>query len=240
MQKTIDLSTINWDKDYRLYLDYIVGLATEKLSKFNEKLIPTKYKIFGISVPIMKNIAKQIANGDFYTFFEVSKVDSFEEIMIYGMVIAVAKIDTKEKIKYLTMWSGVIDNWAHTDYVGAMLKCIIGQQDEYKYFIADLVVSGQEFKTRLAIVLLLNYYLDYEYVDHAIEMVSNITDDKYYVSMAIAWLVSVLYINNRSNAIKFLSTNNLSASTQNRAVQKIRDSLRVSNEDKQYVLKFKK
>ena len=40
--------------------------------------------------------------------------------------------------------------------------------------------------------------------------------------------------------MKFLESNDLNATTQNMAVRKIRESLRISKEDKELVLKFKK
>ena len=42
------------------------------------------------------------------------------------------------------------------------------------------------------------------------------------------------------NRMKFLESNDLNATTQNMAVRKIRESLRISKEDKELVLQFKK
>ena len=44
----------------------------------------------------------------------------------------------------------------------------------------------------------------------------------------------------RDKTMKFLESNDLNATTQNMAVRKIRESLRISKEDKELVLQFKK
>ncbi len=241
MQDNIDFVNFDWHKDYDQYVKFINKFALQSLSQFSAKLTPTKYKILGIPVPVMKMIAKQICLGDIQQYLDVSLTKmSFEEVMIYGMVVAISKIDDDIKIKYLTKWSGIIDNWAHTDCVGAMLKNVKHKQNKYIDFIAELLVSEQEFRIRLAIVLLLDYYLDDNYVDYAISQVSKIDDNQYYISMAIAWFISILFVKYKDKAIELLNNNTFNTQTINRAVQKIRDSLRVSPQDKQYVLQFKK
>ncbi len=241
MQDNIDFVNFDWRKDYDQYLKFINKFALQSLSKFSAKLTPTKYKILGIPVPVMKMIAKQISLGDIQQYLDASfKEMSFEEVMIYGMVVAISKLEDDVKIKYLTRWSGIIDNWAHTDCVGAMLKNVKHKQNKYINFIAELLVSGQEFKIRLAIVLLMDYYLDENYVEYAVSTVSKIDDKQYYISMAIAWFISVLFVKYKDKSIELLNNNTFSTQTINRAVQKIKDSLRVSVQDKQYVLQFKK
>ena len=62
-----------WDKEkYNEYIEYLISLRDEKLEKFNKKIIPTKYKILGIKIPILKKIAKKISSTDIQTFFDNS------------------------------------------------------------------------------------------------------------------------------------------------------------------------
>ena len=58
--------------------------------------------------------------------------------------------------------------------------------------------------------------------------------------MAIAWLVSFAYIKQREKTEVFLQKNNLDEFTQNKSIQKICESYRVSKEDKERVRKYKK
>ncbi len=58
--------------------------------------------------------------------------------------------------------------------------------------------------------------------------------------MVNAWLICECFIKQREATIKFLDTNKLNKFTINKAVQKCRDSHRVSKEDKDMLLKYKK
>ena len=111
-----------WDKEkYNEYIEYLISLRDEKLEKFNKKIIPTKYKILGIKIPILKKIAKKISNTDIQTFFDNSLMIYFEEVMILGFVIGNLK---KEEtfLKYFYKFLFYIDNWAICDTFCAGLK----------------------------------------------------------------------------------------------------------------------
>ena len=58
--------------------------------------------------------------------------------------------------------------------------------------------------------------------------------------MAKAWLLSMCFIKFKKETYKFLKKTNLDKWTINKTIQKIRESLRVSKEDKEKVLNFKR
>ena len=58
--------------------------------------------------------------------------------------------------------------------------------------------------------------------------------------MAQAWLISILFINFRDETLIYLQENNLDSWVQNKGIQKIRESTRVSVEDKRMILNYKK
>ena len=57
--------------------------------------------------------------------------------------------------------------------------------------------------------------------------------------MAIAWLLSVCFIKYRANTLELLKSKKLSPFVQNKTISKIRESYRVSDEDKELVNKLK-
>jgi hypothetical protein len=65
-------------------------------------------------------------------------------------------------------------------------------------------------------------------------------ETEYYVNMINAWLICELFIKKREETIEFLKDNKLNKFTINKAISKCRDSYRVSKEDKEMLLKFKK
>ena len=65
-------------------------------------------------------------------------------------------------------------------------------------------------------------------------------DKLYYVQMAAAWLLSVCYVKFPERTERFLEKNDLDDFTQNKAIQKIRESYRVSKEDKERLNRLKR
>ena len=81
----------------------------------------------------------------------------------------------------------------------------------------------------------LDYFLNDEYIDKVIKNVNKIKSNKYYVQMAIAWLLAESYIKQKEKTTEYLKNNELDNFTHNKAIQKIIDSYRVSQKDKEFV-----
>lgn len=221
-----------WDKEkYNEYIDYIISLRDEKLEKFNEKIIPTKYKILGIKIPILKKIAKKIARTDIQSFFDYSLMTYFEEVMILGFVIGYLK--EEDFFKYFYKFLFYIDNWAICDSFVSNLKIL----KKIVFFdkTLNLILSNNEFTRRVGIVILLNYYIDDEHIDICLNAIKDLNDDSFYVNMAISWLISLSFIMFRSKTLTLLKSKALPVFVQNKAISKIRDSYRVTEKDKELV-----
>ena len=107
-------------------------------------------------------------------------------------------------------------------------------------FLEQFINSKNEYEIRFALVMYLNYFLTDEYIDEILQKIDKITSKEYYVQMAIAWLLSFAYIKQKEKTEKYLLQNNLDEFTQNKAIQKICESFRVSSEDKEKLRKYKK
>ena len=79
-----------------------------------------------------------------------------------------------------------------------------------------------------------------EYVERVLQEVAAVRSESYYVKMAQAWLVAEVFIKFRELGLDFLRGDNMLPWTQNKAIQKIRESYRVSDADKELVKSFKK
>ena len=58
--------------------------------------------------------------------------------------------------------------------------------------------------------------------------------------MAVSWLISICYIKYPCVTVRYIMDNKLDDFTHNKAIQKIRESYRVSKEDKDYLNKLKR
>lgn len=53
--------------------------------------------------------------------------------------------------------------------------------------------ADEEIVRRFGIILMMDYYLQDAYIDQVLERIEAIRDDRYYVSMAQAWLLATAW-----------------------------------------------
>ena len=79
-----------------------------------------------------------------------------------------------------------------------------------------------------------------EYLDRIFSLIDEITIDKYYVNMGIAWLLCECFTKYRDITLNYLLKSKINTFTFNKTISKIRDSYRVSKEDKEYLNSLKR
>lgn len=216
-------------------------LQDEKYKKFHTSLCPGINNIIGVRAPKLKELAKQIAKENYIEYLKNPSNEYYEEIMLQGLVIGLAKnITIEEIIKYLKTFIPKVNNWAICDMCIATLKTTKKNQEIMWKFLQKYLKSNKEFEKRFAIVMFLNYYLNDEYIDKVLLELDNIKSEQYYVKMAIAWAISTAYIKQPEKTKVYLKNNNLDDFTYNKAIQKIMESLRVTKEEKEKLKKMKR
>jgi len=208
--------------------------------EFHSSLCPNVENIIGVRVPELRKIAKEIANLDYVQFFKNVQSEYYEELLLQGLVIGYAKISIEETFKYLKLFIPKINSWAVCDTTCSNLKITKKHMQEMWEFLEQYINSDKEYEIRFALVMYLNYFLTEKYIDLIFEKIDKITSEEYYVRMAIAWLVSFAYIKQKEKTEKYLLKNNLDKFTYKKSIQKICESYRVSNEDKEKLRKYKK
>ena len=220
------------------------ALADNKFKDFSEGLSMGNKTMIGVRTPILREYAKELSNN-FYEEYDELSCDTFEEILLKGMMIGYANISIEDKIKYLDLFVPLIDNWAVCDMTCATLKFTKNIQEQMWEYINEYIDSSKEFYVRFAIVMMLDYYVNEEYIDRIIEIINNLdykgNCNKYYIKMAVAWLIAEIIIKQRNKGMNYLKRkNNLDDFTFNRAIQKCIDSYRVSDKDKNILRKLRR
>ena len=218
----------------------IFKLKDEKYKEFHSSLCPNTDNIIGVRVPNLRKLAKKISKKDFDTYLKNAQDEYYEEKMLQGMVIGLAKIDFKQTSKYLTNFIPKIDNWAVCDTTAAGLKITNNYKTEMWNFLETYLKSKEEFELRFVIVMMLDFYITEEYVKDVLQILNQIKHDGYYVKMAIAWAISVAFIKFPAITMNFLKNNSLDDFTYNKALQKIVESYRVDKKTKDEIRKMKK
>ncbi len=221
-------------------VEKLYNLQDVKYQKFHSKLCPGTTNIIGVRTPELRKLAKEILRGDYQKFLQKVRNEYYEETLLEGLVIAEAKLPLAEKIDLIQKFVPKINNWAVCDLVCSSFKFKTHELPEIWNFITKYQTSSQEFELRFMIVMMMDYFLTTKKLPEVFAIVNQIKSEAYYVKMAIAWLVSMALIKQRDETLAFLEKNNLPDWTQNKAIQKIRESYRVSDADKQLVLRYKR
>ena len=228
------------EETYKEFVKYLISIQDKKYKEFHSSLVlNSKYEMIGIRVPIMRDIAKEIAKGDIGSFLEYAQNRYYEEVMIQGLVISHIK-DEKLFYKYFNEYINKIDNWALCDSFCSSI--IIVRKYEEKYFKETLKmsVSSDEFVSRVGLVVILDHFLKKNNLGAIFDTLNNIQSDKFYINMAEAWLLCEMYIKFPNETREFLKENSLNKFTQNKAISKIHDSYRISKEEKELLKKYRK
>ena len=149
-------------------------------------------------------------------------------------------MEYQDRLKRIDFFINIIDNWAVCDIVDSSFKFINkNKEDFYKYLNSKLSATNP-WEQRFIFVMLLAYYVEDKYLKDIFEICEKIKSEEYYVNMAKAWLLSVCYVKYREETYKFLEKTKLDAWTVNKSIQKIRESLRVTKEEKEKILVLKR
>lgn len=215
-------------------------LAEPKFQQFTAKLLPGVEHILGVRLPLLRRMARQIAKGDWKTYLCHASDDSYEEVMLQGMVVGYARGDLQEKREFLERFIPKIDNWSVCDSACSTIKLAKSQPEEFWEFLQQYLNSREEFQIRFGLVQLLNYYVNEKYLSRVLEAVQQVYQEAWYVNMAQAWAISICYREFPEATLPVLKKNSLNDFTHNKAIQKITESLKVSGEKKELVKKLRR
>jgi len=219
------------EKKYNEFIKYLKGISDPKIREFNKKIIDTKYEILGISMPVLRTIAKDISKTNYNEFFKYISNTYYEEIMIEGLILSHIK-DENEFIRLFQKFIYKIDNWALCDSCINSYK--IMKKGDYSDLAYSLILDSREFIERVGYIILLCYYIDDDHIDSIISLSLKETD-YYYTNMAVSWLLAESFTKYRIKILDLLKSKKLSPFVQNKTISKIRESLKVSKEDKELV-----
>lgn len=218
----------------------IQELVDKGYQEFHSNLCPGTENILGVRVPVLRDYAKRLLKEEGNGVLTQIGNTYYEEIMLQGMVLGLAKWGLEERLTYLKEFIPKIDNWAVCDITCAGLKFTNTYKKEVWEFLKPYFTSSKEFEVRFGVVMLLDFYLTPEYIEEVLKRIDGIDQHDYYVQMAIAWLLSVAYIKFPEITMAYLQNNKLDDFTYNKGLQKIVESYRVSKEAKEVIKSMKR
>lgn len=220
--------------------EQIFELIDPDYQKFSTALIPNINNVLGVRLPELRKLAKKIAKGDWRTYLATAEDKYFEEIMLQGMVIGYVKTDIEEILSYVASLVPKIDNWSVCDSFCTGLKFTKENKERVWTFLQPYLSSKKEYEIRFGVVMLLDFYIEIEYIDRVLILLNRAKHDGVYAKMAVAWAVSICYVKFPDTTMEYLRNNTLDDFTYNKAIQKISESNRVDQETKTLIRSMKR
>lgn len=217
------------------------ALAETDYKAFNKRIIPTNYDIFGVRMPALKMLAKELAAGpNVENYLDNAEYTTYEHILLYGLVLGQLKEHSLETIfRYLDPLILKFDNWAHVDTIMSAFKTFRRHPEEVLAHFLPLKRHEGEFTKRVFVIVLMDYYMDEAHIDQTLKHLTEVPQGQYYVDMAIAWAISNGLIKQYSKTVSLLEQKAFSTFVHNKAIQKARESYRITPETKELLNKMK-
>ena len=202
------------------------ALVDAKYKEFHSSLLPGANNILGVRIPQLRIMAKEIIKKeDWRTFVESTDTNYYEETMLQGMIIGLAKMELEERMNYVAMFIPRIDNWAVCDIFSGELKTAARKGKETIWqFVQPYLESKEEYQLRFGIVMLF-HYVDEEHIDSLLAYASKVSRSEERFP---------------DKTMKYLQQSRLDNWTYNKSLQKIIESLRVDKETKDIIRSMKR
>ena len=163
----------------------------------------------------------------------------FDENQLHAFILSEIK-DFDECIGKLERFLPFVDNWATCDQMSP--KCFKKNHEKLLPYLNKWIKSDDIYTVRFAIVTFMSHFLDGDFDEGYLKLVSDIKSDEYYINMAIAWYFATALAKQYDKTIPYIENKTLDVWTHNKAIQKSIESYRVTAEHKEYLksLKIKK
>ena len=214
------------------FLESLMLVRDIKYRDFGAKLIPniSSGLFIGVRTPILRQMAKDmIKSGVAKNFISYLPHKYFEENQLHAFIVSeisdfnTALIETEKFLPF-------IDNWATCDQMSPrVFKENLGVLLEY---VQRWIKSKDIYTVRFGVKMLMQYFLDDNFDEKYADMVANIKSDDYYVNMMRAWYFATAVAKHFERILPYFECGRIDEWTRLRAIQKAKESFRVSVEHK--------
>lgn len=222
-------------------LQLLKDMAEPEYRTFSSSLLPCvdKEKILGVRLPLLRKLAKRILKQDWEYYLAHADGNTFEEIMLQGMVIGYLNLPIERIFPYIEQYVQKIDNWSVCDSFCSGLKITKKEPEKMWDFLLNYFLEEREYFIRFGIVMLVFYYIKDTYIDRIFMILTQVSKEFYYVQMAVAWALSICYVRFPDQTYRYLEDTMLEDCIRYKTIQKIRESKQVDEKRKQKLLELK-
>ena len=209
-----------------------------KYRDFHAKLVPNidPEKIIGVRTPVLRKLAAELAKDERIGEFLADIPHKFyDEMNLHGFIICRIK-DYDACVSELDKLLPFVDNWATCDLISP--NCFKKNPERLMEDIKRWIASDEVYTKRFGVEMLMSHFLDERFKPEYLEM-AVITSEEYYINMMTAWFFATALAKQYDRILPFFTTQTMDTWTHNKAIQKARESNRITKEQKDYLNTWK-
>lgn len=230
-------------KSYKEVFADLSAMKDEKYRLFNERIvnIPAGTSI-GVRTPLLRAYAKKLIAGEGFDLEALFAFpdEIFEIRLLKCAAVGYIGMPFSDKLPWIGRCVALMDGWAVCDLFCSVLKEVKKHRAAFLPEIARYIGEGKEFTQRFGYVMLLGCYMEREYLPEIFALLNRANTQFFYTYMGAAWLIAEVLVHFFEEGAAYLQTCPLGAKTVNKAIQKARESFRLSEEQKNYLKSLKK
>ena len=210
----------------------LFSLREEKFAAFQARLIPNvaPERIIGVRTPALRKLAKTLrGSGEAKEFLKALPHEFFEENNLHAFLLCEMK-DFDACVQAVEDFLPYVDNWATCDQMspGVFRK----NKQALLPYIRCWIASERCYTRRFGTGMLMSHFLDEDFREEYLRLVSDKRSEEYYVNMMIAWYFATALAKQYEAALPYLENRRLDPWVHNKTIQKAVESFRVSDEHK--------
>ena len=207
---------------------------------FQSKLIPSvpADSVIGVRTPALRKFAKQLAKrDDVGEFLNEVPHGCFEENQLHAFIVS-AETDYERLLARIDGFLPFVDDWATCDQMSP--RGLAQRPEATLKQVRQWMASGQPYTVRYGIGVLLQLFLGDRFRPEFLEWVAQVESDEYYVNMMRAWFFAEALAKQPGATLPVIEEGRLDRWAHNKAIQKARESYRISPELKEQLKELRR
>ena len=226
------------DKNIAAIEKKLRALADEEYAVFLRGLLPTvaPESVIGVRMPELRQLGKKFTADEARAILSGLPHRYHEEYLLHGIVINGMR-DIEQALAALDELLPYVSNWAVCD----LLRPRVRKADLPRLWekAPEWLESPLTYTKRFGLSALMNFFLTPPWTEQALALAATVSTDEYYVEMMAAWLYATALAKDWEQTLPYLQQGRLAPWTHNKAIQKARESRRITPEQKDYLQTLK-
>jgi len=194
------------------------------------RMVGTSLKTARLTIPHVKDAIRRYEKNPDLPLEEFPLDESVELTLCYFMLSLKKEGTFAKQMAFLQGKLAYANSWIITDSLPQVIRK--APVKDFEPYYRKWAKDKREYARRFAYVFAMRYYRENDisfFLDHLVY------DERYYVMMGEAWMLATFAITHFEDVKAFLLRNDIPESLKRKTISKIRDSYRLSSEQKEIV-----